>query len=66
MTKKDEVLRICRNIDSCVNLNGLTTVDDSVKLCLVIMECSMLIRVIPHAMMYRDPTAKEAKHPKMV
>jgi hypothetical protein len=66
LSNKEAILKICRNIDYVYKLHGLKTLDDSVRLCLVMMHAGKFIRVCPHKMIYTDPNSKDAKNPKTV
>ena len=66
ITNAVEILKICRTINKCYGLNNLKTVEDSVRLCLVMVQCRKMIRVMPLRSVYPDPLAPSAKRPKYV
>ena len=64
----EAILKLCPTIQKLqdVELHGLERVEDSVRLCLILMQIGVLRRVIPSKLMYPNPNAKEAEKPKQV
>ena len=60
ISQKADLLKICKTIDKRYKLNGLRTIEDSVRLVLIMVQVKKCIRVVPSAIHYPDPTAPEA------
>ena len=63
-----EILKLCPTIATLpdLNLNDLNKVDDSCRLCSVLVQLGLMRRVIPSKLLYPNPNAKEAEKPKQV
>jgi hypothetical protein len=61
-----EVLKICKTIGTQAELNQLTKIDDSIRLCTLLLNINKMTRLYPNKNMYSDMTAPAARKPKSV
>lgn len=57
---------MCKKIQESKDLHNLEKIEDSVQLCLALMQLKVLRKVIPSRQMYSDPKSKEAEKPKQI
>jgi len=66
LTNKDKILPMCKKIQEVRELNNLEKIQDSVQLCLALMQLKVLKKVQPAKNMYSDINSKEAEKPKQI
>lgn len=57
---------MCKKIQEVRELNNLEKIQDSVQLCLALMQLKVLKKVQPSKNMYSDVNSKEAEKPKQI
>jgi hypothetical protein len=66
MVNKDKILKMIPTMGKGAELNGLTSIQDSCKLVMGLIQFQAMGRVIPNRMQYQDPKDPECKKPKSV
>jgi hypothetical protein len=64
LTHAKEIMKIVKNIAKKAELNNLENLEDSIRLCVIIMQLKKMTRVVPHANLYPNPNHPDAKKPR--